>query len=363
MSGTSVDAVDVALVNFESGNPVVDSVLNWPIPLSLRADIISICAPGNNEIERMGRLDGEIGELFAAAANALLRHTGLQRRDIRAIGSHGQTIRHRPSPPWPFTLQIGNPSVIAHQTGITTVADFRRADMAVGGQGAPLVPAFHNAVFRSREYSRVVVNIGGMANLTVIDKDLSLPLIGFDTGPGNVLINSWIEQRKQKTFDQDGHWAASGSVVGGLLDLMLQEPYFSAPPPKSTGREHFHLQWIEKKLHEFASPVKDEDVQATLTELTAATIANDIKKYATNSDEIYVCGGGIHNSLLMRRLHELLAPRRVAPTSTLGIDPDFVEAATFAWLAKCTLDGVAGNLPSVTGARKNVVLGAIYPAE
>jgi anhydro-N-acetylmuramic acid kinase len=311
----------------------------------------------------MGRLDSEIGELFAAAANALLRQSGLKSDDIRAIGSHGQTIRHRPSPPQPFTLQIGNPAVIAHNTGITTVADFRRADMAVGGQGAPLVPAFHNAVFRSREFSRVVVNIGGMANLTVIDKDPSNRIIGFDTGPGNVLINSWIEQRQQKTFDQDGQWAASGLVVRGLLELMLNDRYFSAQPPKSTGREHFHLQWIEKKLNEFASPVKDEDVQATLTELTAATITNDIKKFAAGSDEIYVCGGGVHNGVLMDHLRKFLVPRRVAPTSTLGIDPDFVEAATFAWLAKCTMDGIAGNLPSVTGARKNVVLGAIYPAE
>lgn len=362
MSGTSVDAVDVALVNFDSGRPIVESVLNWPIPFGLRADIISICTPGNNEIERMGRLDGEIGELFATAANALLVQTGLKSADVCAIGSHGQTIRHRPTPPQPFTLQIGNPSIIAHQTGITTVADFRRADMAVGGQGAPLVPAFHNAVFRSSNYNRVVVNIGGMANLTVIEKDLSKPIIGFDTGPGNVLINSWIEQRQQKTYDRDGQWAASGLVVGGLLELMLRDPYFSTPPPKSTGREHFHLQWIEKKLAEFGATVKDEDVQATLTALTAATIANDIKKFASSSEEIYVCGGGVHNRALMRHLHEFIAPRKVLSTSSLGVDPDFVEAATFAWLARCAMNRVSGNLPSVTGAQKNVILGAIFPA-
>ena len=330
-----------------------------PFPPAVRDAIQSLMQPGANEIERAGELDMRLGQLFADAALALLHQSGLQPGDIHAIGSHGQTIRHRPLATPAFTRQIGNPSVIAEQTGITTVADFRARDMAAGGQGAPLVPAFHQWRFRKSGINRVIVNIGGIANLTWLPSSEQEPVLGFDTGPGNTLLDQWIAKVRGEPYDRDGAWAASGQVHEKLLARLLAEEYFAKPPPKSTGREHFHLAWLEQRPVDNLAP---EDVQATLAELTAATIAQALHLLPAMAKEIYVCGGGSHNRQLLARLRARCPGASVATTQALGLDPDWVEAAAFAWLAHRTLTKQPGNLPSVTGAHRAVVLGGIYPA-
>ena len=316
---------------------------------------------GANEVERMGELDMALGELFAAAANAVIKKSGLAPKDIRAIGSHGQTIRHRPRAAHPFTLQIGNPSVIAERTGITTVADFRARDIAAGGQGAPLVPAFHRHVFHSPQRHRVIVNIGGIANITCLPADAAQPVTGFDTGPGNTLLDQWIRHRQGRSHDDNGQWAAAGRASNELLEQLLADPYFAAPPPKSTGREHFNLEWLQGHLKRLAAPPADADVQATLMQLTAGTIAGAIRRFLPETQEAYVCGGGAHNRALMAALTGNLSGIKVATTEALGLPPDWVEAAAFAWLAHQALQGQPGNVPSVTGAKRAVILGGIYP--
>jgi anhydro-N-acetylmuramic acid kinase len=294
------------------------------------------------------------------ATQGLLAEAGCQPAEIIAIGSHGQTIRHIPEGEYRTSFQIGDPNLIAELTGITTVADFRRRDMAAGGQGAPLVPAFHNQVFRASGINRVILNIGGIANITILPGDEEDPVSGFDTGPGNGLMDAWIFKHQGKQFDLNGEWAASGRVRPDLMDQMLADPYFSQAAPKSTGKEYFHLDWLKKHLPKKA---KAEDIQASLCELTAMTISQAIQQTAPATDEIYVCGGGAHNPHLIQRLNELHKPVNVTSTSELGLSPDWVEATCFAWLAKQTLHQQAANLPSVTGARHNVVLGGIYWGE
>jgi anhydro-N-acetylmuramic acid kinase len=360
MSGTSMDAADAALVDFSAGAPKLIATRRTPLPSGLRAGLLALCTPGENEIERMAQLDARMGELFAVTALALIKNAGVNAGNVRAIGCHGQTIRHQPSGPGPFSLQIGNPALIAERTGITTVADFRRADMAAGGQGAPLAPAFHNAVFRSTGQSRVVVNVGGIANVTILPQDAKQPVIGFDTGPGNVLLDAWAERRLGKRMDEGGCFAASGKINEDLLNDFLQDAYFSLAPPKSTGREHFNSAWLAAALKKHGN-VSAQDVQATLCELTAATIAGAVQKYAPATQELLVCGGGAHNTHLMQRLRARLQLCTVASTEQYGVSPDWVEAIAFAWLAKQTLEGKPGNLPSVTGAKRTAVLGAIYP--
>lgn len=357
MSGTSLDSIDAVAVRFEPEFTLVASH-SEPIPAAIDHRIHSMLNPGENEIERLGRLDLELGELFATAALNLLQQSGLKRTDIAAIGSHGQTIRHRPEAN--FTLQIGDANVIAEHTGITTIADFRRRDMAAGGQGAPLVPAFHNALYHNPASDRVLVNIGGMANITILEADSSKPVRGFDTGPGNVLMDSWIQLHQQSHFDCDGRWAASGQVNHPLLQSMLALPFFSEAPPKSTGREQFNSQWIRQMVSQLDSAPTAADVQATLLDLTAITIADAIKAQHLNNPQIFLCGGGSHNTRLKQRLNFLLQPFDLDTTAALGLDPDWVEAAAFAWLAYRTLHHQSGNEPGVTGAQGYRPLGAIY---
>ena len=375
MSGTSLDGIDAVLVEFSNHPhqiaPHLIAAETFAIPADLRCELIALCQPGDNEIERMGRADRELGIQFAEATKKLLSKAGIERTSVAAIGSHGQTIRHRPHPDNhrpAFTLQIGDPNTIAQLTRITTVADFRRRDIAAGGQGAPLVPAFHQAVF-SGERNRVILNIGGMANITALSGKsdpsntvaLGSDTLGFDTGPGNTLLDAWISRHRQLDYDRDGIWADSGVVQRNLLDRLLAEPFFSAPPPKSTGRELFNLGWLDRHLGRFA-PLAAVDVQATLAELTAVTISDAIANLPTASHEVFVCGGGAYNLDLMLRLERLLHPRQLAHTGLLGIAPEWVEAAAFAWLARETLAGRPGNEPAVTGASEYCVLGAIYPA-
>ena len=358
MSGTSMDAVDAALVDFSSTPPKLIATQRAPLDAGLRTALLALCVPGTNEIERMMELDARLGEIFAETTLALLKKSGVSATDIQAIGSHGQTIRHQPGGAYPFSLQIGNPALIAERTGITTVADFRRADIAAGGQGAPLVPAFHNVVLRSAEHDRVIVNIGGIANITVLPKDAKQPVTGFDTGPGNVLLDAWAERHLGKRMDEDGCFAASGKLHEKLLHTLLSDKYFSLAPPKSTGREHFNIAWLDAVLKNYSS-VAAQDVQATLCELTAASIAVAIQKHAPATKEVLICGGGAHNVHLMQRLRSRLSQCSVESTEKYDINPDWTEAMAFAWLAKQTLEGKPGNLPSVTGAKHATVLGTI----
>lgn len=360
ISGTSADGIDAALVEFKEDQPHLIAHHSQSLSPEQKQSIRQLMLPGDNEIDRFGVLDHQLGQSFAQAALELLNKAGTDASQISAIGSHGQTLRHRPPGELDaaFTLQIGDPNIIAQETGITTVADLRRRDMAAGGQGAPLAPAFHQAVFRSNSTPRFIVNIGGIGNITHLPIDGKT--IGFDTGPGNCLMDEWIQLHQKQLFDADGQWAASGTIEMALLDALLQHPYFKKPPPKSTGREEFHLPWLQAVLNNFQT-VATVDVQTTLAELTAITIANDILKLANNQPtEIYICGGGAHNAYLMQRLSESLAPNKVSNTSGLGIAPDWVEAAAFAWMAKQTMNRKPGNIASVTGASMNVILGGVY---
>ena len=357
MSGTSVDGIDAVVADIDTRNAVtLRATHTHPIPDTLRHAIQALMQPGENELDREGMLDMQLGELFAEAATAVLRKSGLTTDKIRAIGSHGQTVRHRPRGQHPFTRQIGNPSVIAERTGISTVADFRARDMAAGGEGAPLVPAFHQAVFSKPGVDRVIVNIGGIANLTWLPGSANESVTGFDTGPGNTLLDYWAQRHLQQPCDRDGAWATQGKVLDNLLVKFLSEPYFAHPTPKSTGRELFNAEWLKARITGKETPV---DVQATLAELTARSIASSLPN---RSCEIFLCGGGAHNRDLVRRLQQHLPGITLANTAALGVDPDWVEAMAFAWLAHQTLVGKPGNLPAVTGAKRAAVLGGIYLA-
>lgn len=358
ISGTSVDGVDAALVDFQAGQPRLAAGLTHPWPESLRQQILAV-AQGEQalSLDDFGQLDVAIGRHFAAAAQALLEHGGHRPEQVLAIGSHGQTLRHRPDGPLPFTMQLGDPSVIAEQCGITVVADFRRADVAAGGQGAPLLPAVHAMLLGQPGQARVVLNLGGIANITVLGRDGSVR--GFDTGPANGLLDAWCLRHTGQPYDVAGHFAAAGRARPELLQRLLDDPYFALPPPKSTGREYFHLAWLEQRAA--LSGLPPADVQASLLELTVESVARAIEQHAADALEVLACGGGVHNTRLMQRLGERLAPRAVHSTGAFGVDPDHLEATAFAWLARQRLLQRPGNLPAVTGARGPRVLGAIYP--
>jgi anhydro-N-acetylmuramic acid kinase len=359
ISGTSLDGVDAAAVDLSSAQPRLISSHVEAYPGQLKAALRALCQPGSNEIDRMGELDREVGTLFSNACLRMLDKAGLKPQQVTAIGSHGQTIRHRPDSQTPFTLQIGDPNTIAELTGITTVADFRRRDMAAGGQGAPLVPALHQALFQQKGLKRIVLNLGGIANITCLPADASLPVSGYDTGPANTLLDHWIERHRQVAMDHRGEWARSGRTDQGLLDEMLADPYFHLPPPKSTGSEYFSPAWLMDRLEGYN--LAAVDVQATLVELSACSIARAVTLEGYSESELLVCGGGVHNPYLMERVGAHLPEASIMPTSVYGVDPDWVEAITFAWLAKRTLAGLDGNLAAVTGAKHGVVLGGIYP--
>lgn len=361
MSGTSIDSIDAALVKFSNDKLELVSHFERPISAELKTQILELCQSGNHEIDKMGALDRQLGIEFSTACQQLLAQANCSPEHIAAIGSHGQTIRHRPDSDsnHAFTLQIGDPNTIAHLTGITTVSDFRRRDVAAGGQGAPLAPGFHAAAFSSTHTARAIVNIGGMANISYIP--LIGDVIGFDTGPGNVLMDTWIFRNKGASYDRDGDWAASGTTVDSLINELLLHPYFSQPAPKSTGREAFNLEWLLNHLQQCSHNHNPADIQATLLELTARTISADIDKLCQGEPiEVYVCGGGAYNQQLMTRLAELLPQHTLASTKALGIAPEWVEAVAFAWLAKQTIERKPGNLPAVTGASKSLTLGGIY---
>ncbi len=361
ISGTSVDGIDAVVADLSTARPqlLAAQTLPWDAPLHAKL-LATLNRPEAVSLNELGELDAALGDAFAAAALAVIATAGLRPTDITAIGSHGQTLFHAPSAHPPFTLQAGDPSRIAARTGVTTVADFRRRDMAEGGQGAPLVPALHQALFTHAEIPRAIVNIGGIANLTLLPANGGAAS-GFDTGPGNGLMDAWTAKHKQQPFDPSGEWARSGVTDTDLLEHLLREPYLRLPPPKSTGRELFNLPWLQARLDAGFAGLSAATVQATLAEFTAVSIAAALQE-AGSADELYVCGGGAHNAYLLERLQTHLPTCRIASTAALGLEPDWVEATAFAWLAMRTLAGECGNLPTVTGARREVVLGAIYPA-
>ncbi|MBW8357698.1 MULTISPECIES: anhydro-N-acetylmuramic acid kinase [Pseudomonas] len=356
MSGTSLDGLDIALIE---QSPAIRLIATHyiPMPETLRAELLSLCASGPDEIARSAMAQQHWVKLAAQGIHSLLQQQQLQAQDIRAIGSHGQTVRHEPSRG--FTVQIGNPALLTELTGITVISDFRSRDVAAGGQGAPLVPAFHEALFEQRSGKRAVLNVGGFSNLSLIET--AKPVAGFDCGPGNVLLDAWIQTQRAETFDRNGQWAASGQLDQALLKTLLSDPFFATQGPKSTGREVFNLQWLNQHLAQHPA-IPAENVQATLLELTALTIVDSLQAAQVGTQELLVCGGGAHNGTLMRRLSALLPGTQVNSTAVYGVDPDWVEAMAFAWLAHCCLEGIAANRPSVTGARGLRVLGAIYPA-
>jgi anhydro-N-acetylmuramic acid kinase len=357
MSGTSLDGVDAVLAEIGPASQVrILHTCYLPYTDSLRGQLLALHAPQADEIHLAACAANTLARLYAEAIEGLLE--GIDRRSVRAVGCHGQTLRHRPADG--YTLQIGNAALLAELTGITVVADFRSRDIAAGGQGAPLVPAFHARTLRHPGIHRVIANIGGIANITDLPVDGTVR--GWDTGPGNMLLDAWIKRHRGEHYDRDGAWAADGTPDAGLLAALAAHPFLQSAPPKSAGREQFNLEWLDTVLARRGGAIDPADVQATLLELTAMSLADAVSRECGGAQELYVCGGGAHNGVLMQRLGTRLPNLSVATTATLGIDPDWVEALAFAWLARQTLHHAPGNLPAVTGARGERVLGAIYPA-
>ncbi len=364
MSGTSADSVDAAVIEFSSARAFrLIATHREPLSPLIRREVLSLFANESIAPKTIGALDTRLGRLFAKAARKAISNAGLKPLAIDGIGSHGQTVYHAPNGRFPFTLQLGDPNIIAEITGITTVADFRRRDIAAGGQGAPLAPAFHACALSAESESRVILNLGGIANITVLPA-LSArkrpPILGFDTGPGNALLDAWVGRTLGKPMDADGAWSRSGSILPGLLKQLLAEPYFRLAPPKSTGREMFGIDWLTATLSKLARAPKPVDVAATLCELTAVSVARAIRRWAKGADAVFACGGGARNAYLMERLATHLAPVPITTTDTIGIPPAWMECMAFGWLAQRTLSGLSGNLPSVTGARRAVVLGSVH---
>lgn len=355
MSGTSLDGVDVALVDFSQDKPVLVDCYFQPYAESLKTDLLKLHQPSPNELHQAQVIANQLAREYAQATLFLLQQAGVPCAEVNAIGCHGQTIRHRPE--HGYTIQLNNASLLAELTGIHVISDFRSRDIAAGGQGAPLVPAFHEQMLRHAHIHRVILNIGGIANITNLP--VGKTTLGFDTGPGNLLMDGWISQHQGKPYDKDGTWAASGGVIPELLRKLSLSSYFHAAPPKSTGRDLFNVAWVEQHLN---GSEKLADVQATLLALTGESISDAIKQFCTSAEEVYVCGGGAHNIQLMSHLQQALPKCKILKSEVLGIDADWMEAIAFAWLAQQTMQLRPSNLPAVTGARHAVVLGSISPA-
>lgn len=369
MSGTSLDAVDVVSLLIDEVTVTIEQVLSYPIPNEIRESILQRLTVSHDELNLTAQLDRQLGELFADAVLSFLDKYQLSASDVVAIGSHGQTIRHFPDLPNGFSLQIGDANAIAVKTGIDVVADFRKKDIALGGQGAPLVPAFHQQVFTNSQTSSIILNIGGIANLTFLPK--TGPVFGFDTGPGNTLIDQWFQQHHNSVsqsecqWDENGNWAKSGKINEALLQCMLADEYFARTGPKSTGREYFHLAWLHDKLAQAnAINTSPKDIQSTLCALTAQTITDAIKQAQQSQqyDRLILCGGGAYNLHLRALLAKALPDIEVADSKAFGIDVDWVEAAAFAWFAHCFIQRIPSNVPEVTGASRLAVLGSLFPA-
>lgn len=361
MSGTSLDGVDGVLADFSGAQPRVLAHHAMPFAPALKQELLALNNPSDNELHRAALAANGLVRVYAQTVQALLTDTKTSASDVCAIGAHGQTVRHQPGAfdGTGYTLQLNNPALLAELTGIDVVADFRSRDVAAGGQGAPLVPVFHQGIFGQINRAVGVLNIGGIANLSVLHANGDA--LGFDCGPGNALLNHWCQAHTGKAFDNDGAWGASGSVIEPLLQAMLAEPFLHKTPPKSTGRDLFHPTWLAHQLSSFAH-ANAADVQATLTEFTARACVNDVLRHAADASELIVCGGGALNGLLMQRLQAGLPDARVLSSAERGMPPLQVEAAAFAWLARQTVLGLPGNLPKVTGAQGARILGGIFKA-
>lgn len=369
MSGTSIDGIDVALVCFSDDDCKLLASYIHPIDAKTKNKLGKLSNPlstteftGENRIELMAELDAAMGHAFANAVNQLLKIKNIDSNIIKAIGSHGQTIRHRPDKQYPFSLQIGDANIIAEKTGIKTVADFRRMDIAAGGQGAPLAPAFHNALLRNNHEDRIILNLGGIANVTLLPKEGDQPVIGFDTGTANTLLDAWYKKYHPESddgFDRDSEFAQQGQLDHSLLNQLLKDPYFERKYPKSTGREYFNLDWLNQQMNQVNCSNKPENIQRTLLQFTVQTIADSIDSLAIKDYKVLACGGGMHNQYLLDLLSQALG-RAIQTTNDFSVDGDYLEAMTFAWLAKQRLDEKPGNLPSVTGASQLKILGGVY---
>ena len=357
MSGTSLDGADAALIDFSDQKPRVVADASSSFAIDFKASLLALNTPGDNELNRAAIAANQLVAIYAKVVAAVLAKAGVNASSVRAIGAHGQTVRHRPDAG--YTIQLNNAALLAELTGIDVVADFRSADVAAGGQGAPLVPAFHQALFARPNQNVAVLNIGGMSNLTLLPATGAVQ--GFDCGPGNALLDFWCSQHIGQAFDNEGAWAARGAVVPGLLQKLLAEPYFALPPPKSTGRDLFNPTWLQHQLQGFTN-AEPKDIQATLTALTAEVITNNLLQYGPKTQQLLVCGGGALNTDLMRQLVARLPGVSVEPTTNYGLEPLQVESAAFAWLARACMQGEYGNLPAVTGARGGRVLGALHRA-
>ncbi|CAH0541118.1 anhydro-N-acetylmuramic acid kinase [Vibrio marisflavi] len=359
MSGTSLDGIDIALCEIDNHNAHLVNHHCYSMPKNIKQKVLDICLGQSTTLVDIGVLEHQLGHVYADAINEALIAFNVKARDIRAIGNHGQTVFHQPTGSTPFTIQLGDANIIASKTGIDTVADFRRKDIALGGQGAPLVPAFHRTIFNPTDSTVIVLNIGGIANISVLRPNS--PVIGYDTGPGNVLMDIWCNEQQKGSYDHNAQFALSGNVHTDLLAGFLREDYFDRPNPKSTGRELFNQQWLSNKISD--SAIRPEDIQRTLCELTAASICDEVKKFTEGpKPELLVCGGGAQNPLIMQRLQEILPSWLVQPTEEKGVNGEFMEAIAFAWLAQRRIHNLPSNLPEVTGANKQASLGVIYPA-
>lgn len=360
MSGTSMDGVDVALVAIDDTKIDLVDHYAYPMPEQLKERLLHVCIGQQTDLVEIGKLDHEFGHLFADAVLTLLEHSGYRNKQIRAIGNHGQTVYHHPYGEQRFTMQLGDANIIAARTGIDTIADFRRKDMALGGQGAPLVLAFHQALFQSEDSTVVILNIGGIANISVMQP--GLPLLGYDTGPGNMLMDAWCQLQTGQAYDRDAVFALQGDVNEELLVHLLREPYIALPAPKSTGRELFNLTWLQRHLDEWT--LSEQDIQRTLCEYSAVTIAQQVSRYRHGPNPtLLICGGGAKNPLLMARLQTLLPEWTLNDTNSLGVNSDYMEAMAFAWLACRRIHGLPSSIPEVTGASKAASLGVLYFAE
>jgi len=358
MSGTSANAVDVILADFSSQFPQLIATHAEPINKTLQQAIHAFSNPGFDELSRLAEIDVAIAQLSVQAINQILQKSSLKANRIQAIGSHGQTLRHQPKGKIQYTLQVGDANIIAALTGIPTIADFRRKDLALGGQGAPLTPGFHQHIFASHHSSRVILNLGGIGNISVLPTATQPKLLGFDTGPANTLLDQWCQLHFNQPYDNYGEWASQGMIHQELLTLLLKDSYFKKSPPKSIGLEYFSLRWLQQHLQQFTE-INPIDVQATLTELTAHSVSLAINQYSP-SGEIIICGGGAYNHFLISRLTQHCPNHTLNSSKIYGIGPEWVEATAFAWLAKQTIERKPGNLPSVTGAKARAILGAIY---
>ena len=356
LSGTSRDGIDTVLVNFSRGSMSILHANCVPYPPAIRQKLDQLLETGKRPTtDETSLLDETLGRFFARTAQNLVREAGMEMRDIRAIGSHGQNVWHEPSGKNPVSIQLGRPDLIAKNTNTTTVGNFRNADVQAGGQGAPLAPLLHQEIFHNEKEDRAVLNIGGISNLTILPAKGGVA--GYDCGPGNCLMDAWTRRHLQKDYDDNGRWASRGKIDPALLESMLQEPYFNLPPPKSTGLEHFNISWLDRMLGD--SRLQEPDVQTTLAELTALSVANSLQGSGMPA-RLLVCGGGVHNAFLMRRLAAVLPDVIVETTGRYGADPDWVEGLLFAWLARERLNEQTQNTAPITGATRPVLLGDVH---